>query len=313
MAHLYTTREKYTPEQLKDMKEKYTSAELIVCTAAREVEDRETVFVGVGVSDLAGAIAKLTYAPNIVLVAEAGYIGFAGISVMTSPSDNWGGTMAMCHQGLPETFIDQQAGFMDVAYLGFAQIDKFGNVNVTYIKNPPLRMNGSGGGGDIACSAGRIVYTAEFESRKFVEQLDYMTEPGFFDGSPDARKTANLVGGGPSVVVTNRGIFRFDAKSHKMYLAEVFPWQDDEDIEEIKKGVSWDLDVSGELKIIEPPTERELWAMKLMDSDGIWSTPNILNTPAGKAVVTKKFDIEGYNTVLENRETAFRKAMQVLT
>ena len=63
-------------------------------------------------------------------------------------------------------------------------MDKFGNVNVSYIIGLQMRMNGSGGGGDIASSAGRVVYTAEFNPRQWVEKLDYMTEAGFLDGSP---------------------------------------------------------------------------------------------------------------------------------
>lgn len=313
MGHLYIEREKYTAEQLKEMKGKYLPTELICCTASREIEDREVMFVGVGISDLAGAIAKLVYAPNALMVAEAGYIGFAGISVMFSPGDNWGGTMAMCHQGLPETFIDEQAGFIDVAYLGFAQIDRFGNVNVNYITGPKIRMNGSGGGGDIASSAGRIVYTVEFTPRSYVKKLDYMTEPGFFDGSPDARKKQNLVGGGPSCVVTNKGVFRFDVVTHEIYLAEIFPWQDEEDIEEIKKAFPWRLKAAKELKIIEPPTERELWAMRLMDPVGLWTVAKVLDTTLGKLVLSGKHDIEGYNTLAEAREAAWRKAMEILT
>lgn len=312
MGHLYTTREKYTPEQLKEMKEKYIPSELICCTASREGEDREVIFVGIGISDLAGAIAKWVYTPNAIMVAEAGYVGFAGLAVMMSPADNWGGTMAMCHQGLPDTFIDQQSGFMDVAYLGFAQMDKFGNVNVTYIIGPQIRMNGSGGGGDIASSAGRVVYTVEFNPRQWVERLDYMTEPGFLDGSPDARKKANLVGGGPSCVVSNRGVFRFDPETHEVYLAEVFPWQDEEDIEEVKKGIPWDLKVAKELKIIEPPTERELWAMRLLDPGGNWTIANLMDRPIGKVLMGGKSDLEGLNILLELGESAMKEVMEFL-
>jgi glutaconate CoA-transferase subunit B len=313
MGRLFTTREKYTADELKQMKHKYLPTELICCTASREIQDGEVMFVGIGISDLAGAIAKLVYAPNSLMVAESGYIGFAGISTMFSPADDWGGTMAMCHQGLPETFIDQQAGLIDVAYLGFAQMDRFGNVNVTYITGPGIRMNGSGGGGDIASSAGRVVYTIEFNARSYVKKLDYMTEPGFFDGSPDARMKHNLVGEGPSCVVTDRGIFRFDADSRELYLAEVFPWQDREDIADIKKAFPWNLEVAGELKVIEPPTERELWAMRLMDPVGLWTVGKVLDTTLGKLVLSGKHDLEAYNTFEEAQEAAWRKAMDILT
>ena len=313
MGHLYTTREKYTPEQLKEMKEKYTPPELVCCTGSREVTDREVVFVGIGISDLAGAVAKLVHTPNAILVAEAGYVGFPSVAVLVSPADNSAGAMAMCHQGLPDVLMDQQSGFIDAAYLGFAQMDKFGNANVSYITGLQMKMNGSGGGGDIASSAGRVVYTAEFNPRQWMEKLDYMTETGFLDGRPDARKKANLVGGGPSSVVTNRGVFRFDSETHELYLAEVFPWQDEEDIEKVKKSFPWDLKIAKELKIIEPPTERELWALRLMDPNGQYIIANVMDRPLGKIIMERKFDLEGYDTFLGLIENAIREVLETVT
>jgi glutaconate CoA-transferase subunit B len=313
MGHLYTTREKYAPEQLEELKRKYAPPELVCCAGSREIIDREVVFVGIGISDLAGAVAKLVHTPNVILVAEAGYIGFPSVAVLISPADNAAGTMAMCHQSLPEVFIDQQSGFIDVAYLGFAQMDKYGNVNVSYITGKQLKMNGSGGGGDIASSAGRVVYTVEFNPRQWVKKVDYMTEPGFLDGSRDARKKANLVGGGPSAVATNRGVFRFDVETHELYLAEVFPWQDEKDVEEVRKSFPWDLKVAEELKIMEPPTERELWALRLMDSTSNYILASVIDRPIGKIILAGKLNLEGYDEYLGLQEKALREILEFVS
>src|SRR5512139_657143 len=104
MGYLYTTRGKYTPERLEVMKKEYTPPELVCCAGSREVIDREVVFVGIGISDLAGAVAKLVHTPNAILVAEAGYVGFPSVAVLISPADNAAGKMAICHQSLPEVF-----------------------------------------------------------------------------------------------------------------------------------------------------------------------------------------------------------------
>jgi glutaconate CoA-transferase subunit B len=313
MGHLYTDRKNYSLEKLREMKRKYTAPELVSCIGSREVEDRENVFVGIGISDLAGAIAKLVHAPNIILVAEAGYIGFPSLSVLISPADNSAGAMAMCHQGLPEMFIDQQSGFIDVSYLGFAQMDKFGNVNVSYILGRGMRMNGSGGGGDISSSAGRVVYTAEFNPRQWVKKVDYMTEAGFLDGGRDARKKANLVGGGPSAVITDRGVFRFDSETHELYLAEVFPWQDEEDIGEVKNSIPWDLKIAKKLKILAPPTERELWALRLMDPLGQYIIASVMDRPLGKIIEAGKLNLEGYDEFLGLVETAIAEVQGFVT
>ena len=293
------------------LKDSFTPVELICCAAARQFHDRETVFGGVGISFLAVAIAKLVYAPNIILVAEAGYVGFACVSSMVSPSDNVGGCMALCHQGLFENFRDQQAGFTDSACLGFAQIDKFGNVGVTYV-DPMIRMNGSGGGGDISSSARSVVYIGEYHPRQFQTKVHYMTNPGFLDGSPDARKKAGLLGGGPQCVVTNRGIFRFDPDTHEMYLAEVFPWQDEDDIAEIVAAVPWGLKVAKDLKTIKPPTEDENKAIALMDPQLRYMITAALERPAGKIMLLGRTDLPSYNYLLELNENSWRKNMAFL-
>ncbi len=314
MAHLYTSRDQYTPEQLKEMKRKYTAPELVVCAGAREVNDREVVFVGIGISDLAGAIAKLIHTPNCILVAEAGYIGFPSLSVLVSPADNSAGCMAMCHQGLPDIFIDQQSGLIDMAFLGFAQMDRFGNVNVSYITSGrPVKMNGSGGGGDISSSAGRVVYTAEFSPRQWVNKPDYMTEMGFFDGSPNAREKHNLVGGGPAAVATDKGVFRFDPVTNELYLAEVFPWQDEDDIAGIKNSFPWELKIAKELKIMAPPTEQELVMLKLMDPTGQYTIASIMDRPIGKFVMQGNIGLDGCDKFCQISEDAVMNVMNSVT
>jgi glutaconate CoA-transferase subunit B len=174
-------------------------------------------------------------------------------------------------------------------------------------------MNGSGGGGDISSSAGRVVYTAEFNPRQWVQKVDYMTEAGFMDGSPDARKKANLVGGGPSAVITDRGVFRFDKESHEIYLAEIFPWQDEDDIAEVKASFPWDLKIAKKLKIIEPPTKKELWALRLMDPTGQYIIASIMDRPIGRIIMEGRFDLEGYDTYLGLTENAIEEVLKFVT
>ncbi|MCP4752241.1 MAG: glutaconate CoA-transferase [Proteobacteria bacterium] len=299
--------EKYTSEQLKEMKERFTDIQLICCTASRQFKDREVVFGGVGNSFLVVAVAKLVHTPNIILETEAGYVGFAGVSSMTSPADNHGGIGATLHQGLFEMFRDMQAGLTDAACLGFAQMDRFGNANVTYVM-PDVRMNGSGGGGDISSSAGRVVYIARFSPRAFKDPVDYVTNPGYLDGGPGAREKANLVGGGPECVVTDRGIFRFDEETREIYLAEVFPWQDESDIDEIKSAIPWDLKIADSPGVIEPPSEAELEAIVLMDPGKQYQIDSFTERPMGKVFLSGRNDLWAYQEVSEIYRETMQKA-----
>jgi glutaconate CoA-transferase subunit B len=296
---------------MKAEKDKWSVIYKICCTAAREFKDRNVVFGGVGISFLAVAIAKLVHAPNMILVAEAGYVGFAGITSMGSPADNPGGYMAMCHQGLFEMFRDQQSGHVDQACLGLAQVDKFGNVGVTYV-NPLIRMNGSGGGGDIASSAKSVTYIGEYHPRQFREKVDYVTNPGFLDGSPNARQKAGLVGGGPAAFVTDRGIFRFDPETHEMYLSDVFPWQDEEDIEQIVKTNPWGLKVAENLKIIAPPSEDEVDAVTRMDPLFGYRITQFVERPSAKYILQGRHDLIAYNFNAVLVENSLRDNMKIM-
>jgi len=66
------------------------------------------------------------------------------------------------------------------------------------------------------------VIIALHERRRFPEQVDYITSPGWLAGE-DSRRRAGLRWGGPSVVVTTRGVLRFRPDTHQMYLASYHP------------------------------------------------------------------------------------------
>jgi glutaconate CoA-transferase, subunit B len=285
-----------TKTKLKELKEKYSAPQLASCVGSRQIRNNETVFGGVGISFLAVAISKLVHTPSIVLITEAGYVGFCSVTSMGSPADNYGAVGATLHQGMFEVLRDQQAGFTDAACLGFAQTDRFGNVNVSYI-DPGIRLNGSGGGADIASSAGRIVYVAKYNPRIFREKVDYLTNPGFLDGSPDARERANLVGGGPACIATDRGLFRFDSETKEMYLAEIFPWQDEADIETMKSAIPWELKVADELKIMDPPSASEMAAIELLDPTKRYIESSEMNRPIGQLMRAGRNDIGAYREI----------------
>lgn len=297
--------------EAQDLKEKFSPVILSCCAASRQFVDREVVFGGVGVSFLAVAVSKLCYNPRLTMVTEAGYVDFAGISSMASPADNHGGVGAVLHQGLFDMFRDLQSEHVNAACLGLAQVDRFGNANVSYV-HPAIRMNGSGGGCDISSSAGRVVYVVKYSKRTFREKLDYMTNPGYLDGSPGARKKAGLVGGGPACLVTNRGIFRFDKQTREMYLAEVFPWQDEEDIAMIKDDIPWDLKVSENLKIIEPPSEGELEAISLMDPGKAYLEDSVLNRPVARIVLSGRKDVNAYREIVAIFREKYMQARDLL-
>ena len=50
----------------------YNTMEMMICTAARTLEDGKTVGVGTGAPCAASMLAQKTHAPNLVILFEAG-------------------------------------------------------------------------------------------------------------------------------------------------------------------------------------------------------------------------------------------------
>ena len=148
-------------------------------------------------------------------------------------------------------------GFVDVCFLGVGQVDKYGNVNTTVIGDyykPTMRLPGSGGAADFLSYAKRTVLT--MLGGNFVNKLDYMTSPGYLDGG-DSRDKSGLFpkGSGPSMLLTTKGVFRFDPVTKEMYLAQIHPRVR---IEDVKKDVPWDLKIASDLSETPRPTDEEI-------------------------------------------------------
>lgn len=211
----------------------YSTADLMVTRAAREIHDGEIVFVGTGLPMIAAMLAKRTHAPRSVIVFEAGTVDSTLLHLPASVGDSRCVYGASTCGGLFDVFaMLLQRGFIDVGFLGGAQIDRYGNLNSTVIgdyRQPQVRLPGSGGAGDIACLSKRTVVIMRHERRRFVERVDYCTSPGWMDGS-NGRARAGLAHGGPVAVITDMAVLLFDDVSKEMTLASHHPGVTVEDV-----------------------------------------------------------------------------------
>ncbi len=250
----------------------YSLAELMVAVTSKEIKDGETVFAGVGLPCLGALTALLTHAPRAIIATEGGCIGPLPKRLMLGIGDNACVENAICATSLWRVFSDQQKGFFDVGILGGAQVDKYGNLNSTAIfgegdyYNPAVRLPGSGGANDIASSAKRTIIMIPLDKRRFVERVDYITSTGHIDGK--MREKLKLRGGGPSVVITNMCVFRFDSRTKEMYLDALFP---DVSVDDVLSNMSFEVKVSPNLKVVDPPTVEEVEIIRTLDPKGIYT------------------------------------------
>jgi glutaconate CoA-transferase subunit B len=143
-----------------------------------------------------------------------------------------------------------------IAFLGAAQIDRYGNLNTTMIGDyhrPKKRFPGSGGAADAASLASGFIAFMKHDRKRFVEKLDYMTSVGWYRGG-DTRQKLGLTRGGPIAVVTDLGVMKFDVDSKAMYLAEYYPGVT---IEQIRENTGFAFDTS-EAQEAKAPADDEL-------------------------------------------------------
>ncbi|MDZ7760622.1 MAG: CoA-transferase [Desulfovermiculus sp.] len=241
----------------------YTPREMMAIMAAREIEDGSIVFCGTGISMLAAIAAKKITSPNCVIFFETGAVDSRLDEIPLVVSDPRVMYGASSTTGMLDAFAAMQnriIGQYVVGILGAGQIDKFGNLNTTCIgpyDHPRIRFPGSGGGSDVTSFVPKSIIFMQQQKRKFVNKLDYLTSPGYLDG-PGGREKAGLPPGGPSVVITNMGTFRFDDKSKEMYLQSTYPGIR---TEQIVAEIEFEVDTS-KVQEEKPPTEYELQILR---------------------------------------------------
>ncbi len=244
--------------------EKYTNVELMICMAARLVEDERTVFVGYGMPQIAAILAQRLYAPNIIQVYEYGAVG---PEVATPFRRNMMADARNSYRALAWTTMNPimwmaSAGYIDYGFLGAAQLDPYGNINSTMIggtyERPGRRFTGSGGGNEVASLCLRTVILMRHQKRKFVEKVEFITSPGYLDGSPGARERAGLPrDGGPYRVVTDKAIFDYDEETRRMRLIGLAPGTTVDGVL-AEMGFEPLVAPADELMLMEPPRLAEL-------------------------------------------------------
>ncbi len=235
----------------------YSRLEMMAISAGRMIADGDILFAGTGVSMLAATVAKRIHAPNAVVFFETGGIdpGLEELPLAVADPRVMSGTCL--NTGLIDSFsILSNPRFRTIAFLGAAQIDRYGNLNSTSLGDyhrPKARFPGSGGACDAASLASGVIIFMQHEKRRFVEKLDYLTSPGWLSGGT-SRHDAGFRRGGPIAVVTNMAILDFHPETKEMFLAKTYPGVS---AEQILEKTGFPMDVSHACEA-EPPSEHEL-------------------------------------------------------
>lgn len=249
----------------------YTRAEQMVTAAAREIADGEVVFVGMRLPLLGFLLAKSTHAPNAVGVYELGIIRDAPAPApILTMGDLPNQFRAQCCTDSADVMGLLQQGLVDASFIGGAQLDRFGNLNTSYIgpvSEVKTRLPGSGGACDLASLSRRHIIIMAHQKRRFVDRVDYITSPGYGTGG-GWREEVGLPRGGPVTVITTLGILRFDPLTHEMRLASLHPGVT---LAEVRENTGWPLQTTARLEFTAAPVRDELKMLRRFDPEGFWT------------------------------------------
>lgn len=262
----------------------FTQGEHIICATANLVENDKAYWVAIGGPPLtAMLLARRLHAPNVCYVVEDGTIApqVAEYIPFLSGASGASHYRAVAWKDMNTMGFHCALGYYDYGILDCLQVDMYGNINSSFIggdfEHPGRRFGGPGGANEIASMCWRTIFMAEVEKRKYPKRVDFISSPGYLDGSPRARERAGLPAGtGPYRVVSDKAIFGFDEETRRMKLLAICPWTT---VEDVLENMDFEPLIAKPLGKVPPPTEEQLAVLRarvdptgLVIDQGKWIT-----------------------------------------
>lgn len=252
------------------MPDNYTTNELMAVTASRFLKDGQNVLVGLGLPQVATLLAKNTHAPNLNIIYEVGVVNAESVDPAVGIADP-----RLWYRG--EYFTSSigalggilQKGLVDVGFLGGLQIDAYGNINSTLVKeeNGIRHFTGSGGAADIATFSKNMFVIIKHENRKITQTLDYLTSAGYLQGY-DSRKKQGLPVCQDVKVITNLCAMSINREQGKLEVKFIHPGVN---AKAVIENTGFDVKIAEDVQITGVPNDQELELLRTkIDPFGIF-------------------------------------------
>ena len=248
----------------------FSASELLAVMSSRLMREGTIVFAGVGIPLLAATLAQRVTCPGLTILFEGGVVGPMIEPGKLPPSTNEQRCTRRANMVLSSTdvLLLLQRGYVDVGFMGGAQIDRYGNLNSSYIgdtDHPKTRLPGTGGGNDIS-SLTQMIVAMKHEKRRFVEKVDFITSPGFIRGG-NTRLESGLLAGGMYRVVTDLGLFGFEKESKAMQVVSLHPGVT---MEQVNDNTGFQVLDNPDRTSSKPPTDLELSVLRNLDPESLY-------------------------------------------
>ncbi|HRX47003.1 MAG TPA: CoA-transferase [Spirochaetota bacterium] len=233
--------------------------EMLAFILSKQIEDHEVIYIGTGLPMVAAILAKKTHAPNITFVYESGGQDPENLEMPWSVGGPMTWRKSPIIMEMSYSFGQAACGMVDKGFLGFAQIDMYGNANTHQIgpefTNPKVRLTGSGGNNDVSSLVDKLIYVGLQDPTKFIQKVDFITSPGWLEGG-DSRKKAGLLNDGPVAVITSAGVYDFEPDTKRMRIKTLHPGVSPE-LAQLASGFEL-IRPEGEIPVTERPSKEIL-------------------------------------------------------
>jgi glutaconate CoA-transferase, subunit B len=247
----------------------FTEQELMIAVASREIRDGELVFVGMRLPIVAYGVARNTHAPNARGLFEVGLMrDRAATTYLGTMGDPPNVTGALWATRMSNVMALMAQGHVDLGFIGGAEVDRFGNLNTSYVgppEKPKVKLPGSGGGADIAILSRRWVTLMSHERRRLVDRVSFVTSPGHGDGTSGWRRRHGLLGSGPVAIITTMCVFRFSPEGGEAFIDTIHPGRT---LDEVREATGWEVKAGPKVVETTPPTEAELREIRQRSAAG---------------------------------------------
>jgi glutaconate CoA-transferase, subunit B len=242
----------------------WSTNEMMAVALSRELHDGEIGFIGFGSSGRAFELVTKIPILAALLAQRQGrdfrlQVGpLIGVDIEQPPPgffDNdlysWRADALIASDANMDHFI---GGRVSVGFISGAQIDRFGNVNISRVgaSSGWKRLGGALALPEHCAFAGRAILLADLHPRVFVESVDFVTGFGHRRGNL-TRADLGLPGGGPVLAVTDHGLIRYGRDG--AMLEGLYPGVA---LEEFDARLSYAAERPDDVPVVAAPTTEEL-------------------------------------------------------
>ena len=239
--------------------------DLMIYAMASEIENSDTVLHGVSspLPVLAMSVARKTHAPDMAYISGAEGVDPEIDRVYPSSFDTRLNRNAVAYFGLHEAFDLAQRGELNLMFLGAAQIDRYGNTNLSVIgdvNRPKVQLPGGAASAFLMPITPKVViWATRHSSRVFVEKVDFVTGQGY-DHRPEECRQNEIV------VISNLGVMNFRNPERLMQIQSYHPGHS---VDEIKTNTGFDIGVAPDVCETPSPEPGVTDLIQQMDPDEI--------------------------------------------